>query len=459
MSKSLIKQCLLLIITITVLLSCKNKSNHVKNEKSQPLNSYAVSEPKHLLPHFKIYVENSGSMDGYISQPSEFKHVLKDFASDIGPYFNDSMPDLYFVNSNGTSKFPLKAPKEFTRFISELNPKNSKEYWAPGRNSTIDDIIDYCTKNMNNNVSILFTDCILSYEGTKKDGVVSAQDHIKMFMSKKIKDEHLSATIIKFNSKFKGAYYNESNGGTRIDLSKQIYRPYYALIFGNIANLRDLFSRIDFSKYEGYESSYTLLTKDIVDTIESEITYKNKIGSFEYIKPSSELKIVKAETKNETDEFQFSMNVNLKKLPLTNDFITDINNYSVNENFKLKSVEKNTDNNEYSHTMTFFTNDLKQISNLRVGLKYSIPQWVKITGSEIDDKPTDSAQQKQTFGFKYLMTGVSQAYIANYDSLQFSLPISIVKNGAGTHKTTFPWKILLLIILVLGIFIYLKNKN
>jgi hypothetical protein len=74
-------------------------------------------------------------------------------------------------------------------------------------------------------------------------------------MSKKIIGQNLSTIVIKFNSKFKGPYYNESNGGTKILVSKIINRPYYALIFGETAYLKYLLSKIKFNKYPGFEAS------------------------------------------------------------------------------------------------------------------------------------------------------------------------------------------------------------
>ena len=180
------------------------------------------------------------------------------------------------------------------------------------------------------------------------------------------------------------------------------------------------------------------------------------MGSFEFVKPASQMKIVNAETKKGTSEFQFSINADLKNLPLGDDYIRDIKNYSINENFNLKSIEKIDNANRYSHRLTFYTTDLKQISNLIVGIKYSIPEWVKNTGSDIDDDPMDSKQQKQTFGFKYLMMGVSEAYIANNDSLQFKIPITINKNSP---KNGLPWVLFFAISIFLAVFIYIKNKK
>ncbi len=135
-------------------------------------------------------------------------------------------------------------------------------------------------------------------------------------------------------------------------------------------------------------------------------------------------------------------------------------NYFIDNNFKVVSIEKLDDPDGYSHTISFKTNSLKQISKLKFGINYSIPNWVAQTGSDKDDNPSDSTQQKQTFGFKYLMLGLSEAYVAKNDDLQLRIPITINKNaGDNKNSSSFPWWIFIVIVSILGLFIYFKNKK
>jgi hypothetical protein len=451
----------LFFLSFFLLLSCnKNEgtSGNIGNNKNEQKN---INESKPIgKVNFNIYIENSGSMDGYISQPSEFKDVLRSFTSDIPTYFN-SNPGFYFVNNNGPcDQFPKKPTPDYSKFITDLSPVNSKSNCPPGGNSSIDDIIDLSTKKMKNSISIVFSDCILSYENTREDGAKSAQANIKMFMSKKIIGQNLSTIVIKFNSKFKGPYYNESNGGTKILVSKIINRPYYALIFGETAYLKYLLSKIKFNKYPGFEASYTLLANNKEVKPESIITYKKSIGSYEIEMPARLMIINNAEEKKGTKEFQFSINVNLKELPFQNDFLIEKSNYYIDNNFKVVSIDKLEDTGKFSHSIKLNTSSLNQSSKLNFGINYSIPNWVNKTGTDKDDKPLDLVQQKQTFGFKYLMLGLSEAYIAKNDSLQFKIPITINKNGSEQNKSSnFPWWIFIIIISILGLFIYFKNKK
>lgn len=452
---------LLILLGFFLILSCNNNkgtSGSIGNNKSKQ-KSEIKTKPIGKV-NFNIYIENSGSMDGYLSNQSDFKEVLKSFASDIPTNF-DTRPDVFFVNNNGLCKqFPNEPSPDYSKFFSDLSPKKSKQDCNPGKDSSIDDIIRYSTKDMKNKVSFIFSDCILSYKGSGTGGATSAQANIKMFMAEKIKKQNLSTIVIKFNSKFNGYYYNESNGGKEINMHQTINRPYYALIFGETAYLKYLLSKINFDRYPGFEASYTLLANNKETKPESVITLKNKIGDFKIAYPASNMKIINAEEKNGSTDFQFSINVNLNDLPFQNDFLMEKSNYFIDNDFKVVSIEKLDDSDGYSHTISFKTNSLKQTSKLNFGINYSIPTWVNKTGSDIDDNPSDSIQQKQTFGFKYLMLGLSEAYVAKNDDLQFKIPITINKNGSDhINSPSFPWWIFIVIVSILGLFIYFKNKK
>lgn len=458
---NILKHSMLIFLGLFILISCnENKvtSGNIGNNKKsaeKKINSKLIDKV-----NFNIYIENSGSMDGYISQPSEFKDVLRSFTSDIRPNFG-VYPGFYFVNNKGAfDQFPNNPTPDYYKFIEDLSPNNSKIKFPPGGDSSIDDIINFSTKNMKNKISIVFSDCVLSYKQTGSEGAKTAEANIKDFMAEKIEKQKLSTIVIKFKSKFKGSYYNESNGGVGIAVNKNINRPFYALIFGETTALKYLLSKINFSKYIGFEASYALLANNKEIKPESIITYKNKIGSFEFEKPASNMNIINAEEKKGSTDFQFSINLNLNDLPFQNDFLMEKSNYFIDNNFKVVSIEKLDDLDGYSHTVTFSTNSLKQNSKLNFGIKYSIPKWVDKTGSDKDDDPLSSTQQKQTFGFKYLMLGLSEAYVAKNDDLQLRIPITINKNdGDHNNSSSFPWWIFIIVASVLGLFIYFKNKK
>lgn len=443
-----------LILLLTFISSCKrqNNSNDTVQNKKDTTKLTTVQKLE-----FNVFIENSGSMDGYISQPSEFKNVLRNLITDIPTHFGDDSKK-YFINSKKYCQVDIE---NSPNFILNLSSNNYRINCDPGNTSTIDKIIDQVTTNIKNKVNILFSDCILSYNNSQIDGAKSAQQNIKKVISKKVTNENISTLVLKFNSKYKGYYYSETTG-RGIEITKIINRPYYALIFGEANSIAQLLSKIDFNKYEGFESSFTLVAKNGLSNPQSRVIYKNKIGTYEYAKPATLLKIIKAEPNKQSNKFQFSINTNLKNYPFLNDFITENSQYKINGNFNIQTIQEDKSDQDYTHLISMGTDDLQQISNVSVGIKYSIPEWIIKSSNDIDSNPIDSLQQRQTFGLKYLMTGLSEAYIAaNNDSVQFNIPITIYKPGSSDSKNSSKliWWILLFVTILISITIYLKNKK
>jgi len=146
------KLFILLFLFQIVFFGCKN--DNIQNKKAGKFLVDNLVSSQNTNVKFNVFIENSGSMDGYISQPSEFKDVIRSFTSDIPTYFN-SNPGFYFVNSNGTCEaLPKNTTPDYSKFITDLSPANSKLTCNPGSNSSIDNIIDLCTKDMTNKVTI-----------------------------------------------------------------------------------------------------------------------------------------------------------------------------------------------------------------------------------------------------------------------------------------------------------------
>lgn len=456
---------LCIIVGFLWLLSgCKGGSKSGQHNKENSsvakdsLNSEAVEKPKSA---YKIYIENSGSMDGYISQPTQFKEVLIKFLSDIPTHLQEN-PSLYFVNKVACQQLPNQPTSELVHFVQNLNPKISKKDCVPSGNSLIDDVIDLCTKDTGNTVNVVVSDCIFSLNKNGITALPVAEADIKMSMKKKLDSLQLSTVVLKYNSDFSGSYYAESKGGVPIPLL-HAKRPFYIMIFGKENVLAELMSKVNFQSYPGFEASYCLISGLRKKILASSVTSQNRIGTFTSEKPASRMMISGANPNvNKGNLFQFSINVDFNKLGFEESYLLDTSNYIVNENFKVISVSKISDQSRYTHNIVLRTSQLKQSSNLEVGLTYDIPKWVLNTGNVVDDDPKDPLQQTQTFGFKYLMSGISSAYIAkNASQFQFTIPIKISMNTAGSNgsSSSFSWWLIVLLLVIVSILIWLKNKK
>lgn len=158
----------ILAIVSLFIAGCNNSSKSGQHSKKiTSVNDTTAEETASLKASYKIYIENSGSMDGYISHPSQFKDVLIKFISDIPTHFTIT-PSLYFVNNTTCQQLPNKPTSDLVHFIQSLNPTISKKDCVPSGNSLIDNVIDFCTKDMDNTVSVVVSDCIFSLNKSGK---------------------------------------------------------------------------------------------------------------------------------------------------------------------------------------------------------------------------------------------------------------------------------------------------
>jgi hypothetical protein len=385
------------------------------DEPGRPDNG-GCSAPKYTDPgvSYNIYIENSGSMAGYLGNASDFKTVLMNFVSDIPAYLKED-PKLFLIGEH-VCPFQSGDGMSFVKSIMGLNPGTLRNLCPSDGSSPLPQIIDSCTTNMERRVSIVVSDCIFS----AKDGnPASAAADLKVFMAKKLYTEGgISTIIIKYNSSFSGLYYAESTGGKPVKV-KNINRPYYLLMFGKKDNLAAILQKIAFKHYPGFEACYCLSANDSADAAYAAMTYKNKKGVFTYATPSCRMQISKAEMMKGV--FQFSFDADLSRLGYPDDYLLDTKHYSVNDGFSVVAINKTTGQRPYNITLR--TNQLLPPYSLQLLIGYDIPSWVAQTGNENDRNPSDSIQQHQTFGFKQLIAGISEAYKASSPDHAFRLPI------------------------------------
>jgi len=451
---TLFKAILFVISFFIFFLSCKNSGSGNHSTKGNISQGDSSLNPTHGKVNYNIFIENSGSMDGYLTKQSMFKDDLIKFISDIPAYFNIN-PSLYFIN-NKACKIPENSTQSWAYFIQNLNPQNSK-LQCPPKDSEIDKVIDIATTQIGDDVNIVISDCIFSKLNVNP---AVAEADLKIFFSKKLATQDVSTIVLKFRSEFTGPYYVESNLSKPLPVH-DINRPYYILLFGKENNLKTLIEKLKLKDYKGFENSYCLLSGTNKKEIKAAITSYSKEGTFSFEKPATRLVINDAKP-NRENIFQFSINVNLSTLGIEESFLVNPKNYACNSNFKIVSIEKINPPAEYTHIFIVATDDLKQRDSLSIGLKYDIPQWVKETGIDIDNNPNDPTQQTQTYGFAHLMLGISSAYSAKFGESQFLLPaIKISRDNYNTYgkNSSFPWWIIIAAVLSVGILIWLKNKK
>nr|MDE7190432.1 hypothetical protein [Muribaculaceae bacterium] len=199
-------------------------------------------------PCIKVFIENSGSMDGYMCEGSQLKDAVYDYVSDLNR--NTDNTKLYYVNSQ---IIPYNG--DLTSYIKTLSPISFRKAGGNTANTDLGNIIASVLKTVNDTtVAILVSDCILDLptknaqkyltncEIRIKDEIINTQ--------KRVQD--LGVEILKLSSDFNGKYFYP-NGA--IEYLKDVKRPYYIWIFGNKNYLAKLNSTVPFSQLVKYDLS------------------------------------------------------------------------------------------------------------------------------------------------------------------------------------------------------------
>lgn len=451
--------------------SCKNGGSGSRSSKTNSNQNDSLTNPILTKVNYNVYIENSGSMDGYVSTPSDFKNSVYGLITKLLTKNIASNISLNFVSDKICEVNPKALPDDIKKFIFDLNTiKKQNKNHCDFTSSDLPVVLKNVIPKNPNDVNILVSDCILSLNKDSKNYLVEQQNSTNLFLATELKMHDFSTVILKLNSEFKGWYYQESVGGTRVDVSNSnIRRPYYIIIFGKQESLNSLLTEVDFKTFRGFENSYYLLTPS-ASRPNAKVIRNNKTGDFEIEQPATKLIINNAKTggrNSKTDIFQFSIATNLEFLKMDDSYLANPDNYDISPNYVISSIERNTDEtNEslkgYTHIFTIKTEDLKDKQDITIKLRSKLPSWVTATSTEQDSDPLDTTQQKQTFGFAYLVAGISGAYSDKYKGKeQFAITIKVSKDNYVSHGThsSFPWWIIVTIISIVGILIWLKNKK
>ncbi|MDP1812489.1 MAG: hypothetical protein Q8K66_13905 [Sediminibacterium sp.] len=462
----------ILSIAIVIINGCNSDSKsgqHTKgNIPTKDTSSEYVSASK---ANYNIYIENSASMDGYVKQPSDFKNGLYKLIGDIHNYNLSEKLLLNFINDTICPQKVNAPTPDIIYFIENLKPTDFKNSGCEVKNSFLPNIISKAVSANPKDVNILISDCIFSSQkGSSKDFLSAAKESMRTFIKTELDRNDISCVILKMNSQFYGTYFIENKSITKkTEILNGQKRPYYIILFGNSSSVNYLLQKIKFSNYPGFETSYYLLTPN-ANKPNSKIIRTNKIGDFEIEQPATKLTIndAKAGGKNSNEnQFQFSVASNLEFLKMDETYLSNTANYEVPSNYNLITISKNDDNtNEslkgFTHVFTVRTLDLKQNQEVFIKLKSKLPPWVDSSSTEDDSNPLDPVQQKKTFGFKYLIEGISAAYADKYEGKeQFGINVKVSSNNYDKHGSSskFPWLLLLLIGCIIGALLFFKNKK
>lgn len=238
-AKIIIPLVVLLIVVVAIVTCTGNSSIFVQWEP-------VVIQNSNNSVKLKVYIENSGSMDGYMRQKSEFKDAVKSYVNALDLKVDTT--ELYYINTQISS---FKA--DIAKLEEALNPASFAKCAGSRSNSDIADMLNNIVmRTEDNSVSMFISDCILDVpQGDAVNFFGVKQTNVTRTFSKALnKHPKLGVEIIRLSSTYQGMYYY-AKGCEPIE-SK---RPYYIWMIGNKELLGKLNKKVALTTIQhGYDN-------------------------------------------------------------------------------------------------------------------------------------------------------------------------------------------------------------
>jgi hypothetical protein len=376
-----------------------------------------TTEVNSIKPQIKFFIENSGSMDGFIRNTTEFEAALSDLLVQLQYHYDKKNMKVNFIN---TKVYPSEMD-EVQNFVEALEPEKAPYKVGDRTVSKLNEIFKMILDSTyQNNISILVSDCIYSLD--KKNDTEGALEFEKSLTKgaflEKSKQFEFATIVLKMKSKFTGNYWNKDNVSTYLNGT---LRPYYFWIVGSNEHINEISQKINIKSLKGFQNSYFLSN----NTKEKQPYYTvlketNKVGSFKQTdRGKRDVKSIN-DIQFDGGTLQFAIAIDLGNIPVDLTYLTNPQNYVVPDGFNIRSIEK-IDRNKLSqrdfvtvvkttatHFITVSTMNKFTIQDLKLELSNKIPAWVEQSNS-LDDRNIKDELDK-TFGLAYLVQGVSEAY-------------------------------------------------
>jgi hypothetical protein len=390
-----------ILMTVFILSACNRKEKIASDSKTDTTQVVTSQPARDIKPIVNVYIENSGSMDGYVQGATEFETAVYSYLSDIIISGVSDTLNLNYINSK-----IIEYGSDIEDFIKKLEPSTFRERGGNRGTSDIANVIDsVLSETQDNEMAILVTDGIFSPEKGKNatEYLVNQQIGIKRRMADYLKKYPNSAVIVyQLSSNFNGTYYN--NVDAKIKINEQ--RPFYIYVIGEAKQLANLRNNVPDSKFKGSGVQNVFTAMNGNQSVKYAVN--PSIGKFKKSKKNTKTTIENLGKDSRIGKVKFAVNVDFSGLLLDDAYLLDIVNYENNSKYNLEIKPAASTKSGYSHLLTF-TSDKVYKGDVSVKLKAKLPDWVE----QVNDDGGTTAVKGKTYGIKYQIGGIFDAFTFN----------------------------------------------
>ncbi len=307
----------------------------------------------------------------------------------------------------------IKCKPDVKDFIAKLEPNSFKMKGGNKASTDISNLIDQILeKHGKDTVSILISDFVFSPGSGKnaEEYLINQQIGIKrQFVSELKSNDDLSFMMYALTSNFDGKYYDKNNHPYKINQQ----RPFYIMTIGDKDDLINLSNTVKKSQVKGSGVLHSYQLSTATNKVNYGIVMSPKVGRFSPDPSSPKTSIVnaKVDKKHPDKKFMVSIAVDFSSLLLDDEYILDSQNYKISNKAYELQIEKSS-KGAYTHLLKLSLKpSIKQIvkGSITISLLKKNSTWVEECTST-DDTGLDLITTNSTYGFKYLVDGVYDAY-------------------------------------------------
>ena len=341
-----------------------------------------------------VYVENSGSMNGYMCNGSNLKDAVYDYVSDLKK--NTTTCNLFYINSQ-----IIPCNVSLDDYIKNLTPSSFAKAGGNLKDTDLRSIFKLIMdKHEANTISVFVSDCILDIPESATDFFGNCQVSVKNTFNEAIaKHPDLGVEIMKLQSKFDGYWYCGKNK----QLLNGVKRPYYIWVIGDKNILAMLNEKVPVAKIIGGIDDYCAYSTSQqvafdIDKKHFPVNHSNKID----VAVLADLRPSLQEESLLENAYQYT-----PENPLQTKVIS------------IMPISKSGSN--YSHVINLEISSPQTLKTASFTLKYpEMAQWIKLSN---DSTGIYENSIDKTTGIQYLIQGVADAYRDhfNFGTIKFNL--------------------------------------
>ncbi len=406
-------------------------------ENTEQVDAIDKIDVKQAVPIINLFIENSASMNGFINQASGFQNAMLALTSKLKNSYGKDNLNVGFINA---SVVPQHGEDPY-QLMNKMLVKSNFTSAGPTSTTDLNNLIKLVLNNTDDNtLSFFISDCIYSIKGTGTTPSLLGKCQngtMDVFMEKMNDTKDLSMLFVRMESNFNGGYwdYLHPSGRASQQLTNRT-RPYYLCVVGTHDNIVAFSKDITIEELPGYCQQYYLSGKDLSKTFFTVVSKPFNNGAFSV---ESDASVIIRRDGN----LRFAIAVDLTDFPMTEEEKTNLDNYSVDGNFVIESIEpinarfstnlsekqKVIDNN---CTHYIVVSPQGHAGDFTIHIKRQMPSWVADFSSDDDTGISNENEEelKKTFGIMYFVNGVADAYRekSREKDYYFTMSIKIKRN-------------------------------